>query len=133
MDLNLYFRNIYTNVHLILPLFCELFSLRIVIIFMLSHPYLPSSSLFLSLCSFSFCYFLKPIPFVSGYTFIHVCFPFWGSKEKFTSVKCVSHLVVSNSLRPRGLQTARLLCPWNSPGKNTGVGSHFLLQGIFPT
>ena len=27
----------------------------------------------------------------------------------------------------------RLLCPWNSPGKNTGVGSHSLLQGIFPT
>ena len=26
-----------------------------------------------------------------------------------------------------------LLCPWNSPGKNTGVGSHSLLQGIFPT
>ena len=26
-----------------------------------------------------------------------------------------------------------LLCPWNSPGKNTGVGWHFLLQGIFPT
>ena len=25
------------------------------------------------------------------------------------------------------------LCPWNSPGKNTGVGCHFLLQGIFPT
>ena len=25
------------------------------------------------------------------------------------------------------------LCPWNSPGKNIGVGSHFLLQGIFPT
>ena len=28
---------------------------------------------------------------------------------------------------------ARLLCPWDSPGKNTGVGCHFLLQGIFPT
>ena len=27
----------------------------------------------------------------------------------------------------------QLLCPWNSPGKNTGVGSHSLLQGIFPT
>ena len=27
----------------------------------------------------------------------------------------------------------RLLCPWNSPGQNTGVGSHFLLQGIFLT
>ena len=27
---------------------------------------------------------------------------------------------------------ARILCPWNFPGKNTGVGCHFLLQGIFP-
>ena len=27
----------------------------------------------------------------------------------------------------------RLLCPWDSPGKNTGVGCHFLLQGLFPT
>ena len=27
----------------------------------------------------------------------------------------------------------RLLCPWNFPGKNTGMGRHFLLQGIFPT
>ena len=27
---------------------------------------------------------------------------------------------------------SRLLCPWDSPGKNTGVGCHFLLQGIFP-
>ena len=28
---------------------------------------------------------------------------------------------------------ARLLCPWNSPGKNTEVGCHSLLQDIFPT
>ena len=28
---------------------------------------------------------------------------------------------------------ATLLCPWDSPGKNTGVGFHFLLQEIFPT
>ena len=27
----------------------------------------------------------------------------------------------------------QLLCPWDSPGKNTGVVCHFLLQGIFPT
>jgi len=27
----------------------------------------------------------------------------------------------------------RLLCPWDSPGKNTGLGCHVLLQGIFPT
>ena len=40
--------------------------------------------------------------------------------------------VVSDSLPPHGLQPARLLSPWNFPGKNTGVGSHFLLQGIFP-
>ena len=68
-----------------------------------------------------------------------------------------------SSLQPRGLYPTRLLCPWDSPGKNTGVGHvwqkplqyckvislqlikikekkkntgvgcHFLLQGIFPT
>ena len=27
----------------------------------------------------------------------------------------------------------RLLCPWDAPGKTTGVGCHFLLQGLFPT
>ena len=37
------------------------------------------------------------------------------------------------TLRPHGLQSARLLCPWDSPGKNIGVGHHLLLQGIFPT
>ena len=31
------------------------------------------------------------------------------------------------------LQLTRLLCPWNFPGKNTGVGCHFLPQGFFPT
>ena len=30
------------------------------------------------------------------------------------------------------LWTVRLLCPWDCPGKNTGEGCHFLLQGIFP-
>ena len=45
----------------------------------------------------------------------------------------VSHSVVSNFLQPDGLSPPRPLSPWNSPGKNTGVGSHSLLQGIFPT
>ena len=36
--------------------------------------------------------------------------------------------VMSDSVRPHGLQPTRLLCPWDSPGKNTGVGCHFLLQ-----
>ena len=31
------------------------------------------------------------------------------------------------------LQPARIPCPWYSPGKNTGVSCHVLLQGIFPT
>ena len=44
---------------------------------------------------------------------------------------CVSCSVMSQSLRPYGLQSARLLCPWNSSGKNTGVGNHSLLQVFF--
>ena len=43
------------------------------------------------------------------------------------------HSVVLDSLQPHGLQPARLLCPWNFSGTNTGVGCHFPLQGIFPT
>ena len=41
--------------------------------------------------------------------------------------------VVSDSLRPHRLKPARFLCLWDFPGKNTGVGCHFLLQRIFPT
>ena len=50
-------------------------------------------------------------------------------------VKCVPGCsVVSHPLQPHGLWPARLLCPWDSSGKNTGVGHHaLLLQGIFPT
>ena len=40
---------------------------------------------------------------------------------------------MSNFLQLHGLQPTGLLCPWNFPGKNTGVCFHFLLQGIFPT
>ena len=43
-----------------------------------------------------------------------------------------SRSVVSDSLRPHGLQPVRLLCQWNSPGQNIGVGSCSLLQGVFP-
>ena len=45
----------------------------------------------------------------------------------------VSPSVMSDSLRPHGRQPTRLFCPWHSPGKNTGVGCHSLLQGIFLT
>ena len=46
---------------------------------------------------------------------------------------CLVASVVSSSLQPPGLQPTRLLCPWDSPGKNTRVGCHALLQRIFPT
>ena len=40
----------------------------------------------------------------------------------------LSHSVMSDSLQPRWLKPTRLLCPWNSPGRTTEVGSHSLLQ-----
>ena len=55
-----------------------------------------------------------------------------GSKEKRSACifKCSN---MSDSLQARGLGPARLLCPWDYPSNNTGVGCHFLLQGIFLT
>ena len=46
---------------------------------------------------------------------------------------CSVTLVMSDSLQPFAPQPAWFLCPWDSPGKNTGVGGHILLQAIFPT
>ena len=44
-----------------------------------------------------------------------------------------TYSVMSESLQPHRLLPTRFLCPWDYPGKNTGVGCHFLLQGIFLT
>ena len=44
---------------------------------------------------------------------------------------CVA--LMSRSLGPHGLLSPRLLCPWDSPGKNTGVGCHTLPPGMEPT
>ena len=41
---------------------------------------------------------------------------------------CCMASVVSDSVRPHRQQPTRLPRPWDSPGKNTGVGCHFLLQ-----
>ena len=46
---------------------------------------------------------------------------------------CVSHSVMFWLFATPWTVPARLLCPWNSSGKNTGVDSHSLLQGIFLT
>ena len=51
----------------------------------------------------------------------------WIRNGNIYIYKSESCSVVSDSLWPHGLS------PWNSPGQNTGVGSLFLLQGIFPT
>ena len=45
----------------------------------------------------------------------------------------LSRSIMSASLRHHGLQPPRLLCPRNSPGKDSAVHCHALLQGIFPT
>ena len=42
----------------------------------------------------------------------------------------LNRVSLSDSVRPHRRQPNRLLCPWDSPGKNIGVGCHFLLQCI---
>ena len=53
-------------------------------------------------------------------------------KEVWKS-ESVTHSVMSNSFLPHRLYPTRLLHPWDSPGRNTGVSSHPTLQDIFPT
>ena len=68
---------------------------------------------------------------------ICVCFKLFRNwKMSFTECsesESVSISVISYSLRPRGLWPTMLLCPWDSSGKDTGVGCCFLLQEILPT
>ena len=55
---------------------------------------------------------------------------------QYLSWKAASHMSALSHVQlfvTRGLLPARLLCPRNSLGKNTGVGCHFLLQRICPT
>ena len=51
-----------------------------------------------------------------------------GKKDIIAYNPQFSHSVVADSLRTQRWQPTRLPCPWDSPGKNTGVGCHFLLQ-----
>ena len=48
--------------------------------------------------------------------------------EMSAAAAAAKSLLVSNSVQPHRRQPTRLPCPWDSPGKNTGVGCHFLLQ-----
>ena len=60
---------------------------------------------------------------------------------KYSSARCsiaiqwsvCKHAQSCRTLRPHGLYPTRVLCAWDSPGKNTGVVCYALLQGIFLT
>ena len=64
--------------------------------------------------------------------------PSWLRDIKMETLSCSHHCccccccevtsVVAHSMRPHRRQPTRLCYPWDSPGKNTGVGCHFLLQ-----
>ena len=70
---------------------------------------------------------------------IYINISTFSSLIKYTSVQYFVILIkkersrsaVSDSLWPHRLQPTRPLCPWDFPGKSTGVGWHFLLQEIF--
>ena len=51
------------------------------------------------------------------------------TENKYSNNSSKIQVTFQNSV----VDLATVVCPWDSPGKNTEVGSHFLLQGIFPT
>ena len=72
---------------------------------------------------------LPTVPsFLSG-----LCILVWNQVVSASSAARNYCSVMSSFLQPHGLKPAWLLCPWDSPGKNTGVGCCALLQGIFLT
>ena len=85
--------------------------------------------------------FAQPLTSKCAEKSVLTCFPFsvYTHKLAYLVWTCdlkyhvLSRSVVSNSLRPRGLLSPRLLCPQDFSGKNTGVGCCILLQGSFPT
>ena len=58
---------------------------------------------------------------------------FIGTHTNVCMRACWVTSFISDCLWPYRLKPARLLCPWDFPSENTGVGCHFLLQKIFPT
>ena len=71
---------------------------------------------------------------VGSLSLLQQIFPTQGSNPCLPALQIKwSRSVVSDSLQPHGLLPTRLLRPWDFPGKSTGVGCHFLLQGIFMT
>ena len=116
------------------------------------HPWFPPVVIvlvsdLLSICfpkfvSQNFClYLVCNLPLIHSVALLSYNFAFiliqigvWGRNKYLCSRHHVlSCSVVSNSFATPWTVALRLLCPWDSPGKKTGVGCHFLLQGIFLT
>ena len=57
----------------------------------------------------------------------------WVQKKSRRKPCMCVYSAVSSSVQPDGLWPSWLLCLWDFPGENIGVGCHFLLQRIFPT
>ena len=64
------------------------------------------------------------------YIYVHIIFKGSHQGQVFNLYFIAS--VASDSLRSYRPYPASLICPWDSPGKNTRMGCHALLQGIFP-
>ena len=63
--------------------------------------------------------------------FFNICFKASLVINSFSF--CLVTITIMCSVMSDFLEPTRLLCPWNFPGKNTGVSCHVLLQRIFPT
>ena len=83
----------------------------------------------------SLCVFLRSSILASGKLVGHPLLALRQSKDCLTQSASNSLTqscpTLCDPMRPHGLQPSRFLYPWNFPGKNTGVGCHFLLLGIF--
>ena len=63
-------------------------------------------------------------------SFLYMSPSWWGKSAP--SLECVC-AQPCQTLWPKEPQPTRFLCPWDSPGKNTGAGCHSLLRGVFLT
>ena len=81
---------------------------------------------------FGYCYFLKNkySIFLSFFFFLSMPYSIADYWQVLCCCCCCIASVVSDSVQPHRQQPTRLHCPWDSSGKNTGVGCHFLLQSM---
>ena len=92
----------------------------------LGKSFFPCSAVF-------FCFLFHSSVFV----FYEILNPWWFKVPRLHGILGYCYCLVARSCLtlfwPHGLRSAMLLCPWDFPGKNTGVGCHFLIQGNFST